>query len=228
MRPMRSAPVLLLGFAACVAPPTGSTHRSWTVADVEWAIVAASASTARKAAEGDAWDTIQRDRKAQTIMRRVQPCAAGQAAEIEVHAVARLPTDMVFETHMGHVELLDTTHTPVSARVRVKWTVRPGPPGRAVLAWRVEVSETLRPLPLFTTLLTDIPAVLTLPGAMIVAESGQEEIATGRWHVRELPVRAEDEGAAVPPPLTLLFRVEPRDPFERPPSPKAATTRSGR
>ncbi len=88
----------------------------------------------------------------------------------------------------------------------------PGPPGRAVLEWKVEVSETLRPLGLFWTLLGIRlpPFAFAVSEAVTVAESGRDGIANGRWWARELSVRAEDGKTIVPSPFALLFRVEPR------------------
>lgn len=201
---MRAGLIFLLGLASCATPKV-SEQRSWTVADVECAIVAAPLSLVGRISEDDAWDTIRQCKDAQTIVRRVQPCAAGQRAAIEVRAVGYLPTD----TEVGGVTQLGTVYSPVFARVWVQWTVSPGPPGRAVLEWKVEVSETLRPLPLFTTLLGYRPVTMAIPDAAIVYESGREEIATGRWYARELSVRHQGE-ALVSSSFALLFLVKPR------------------
>ncbi len=217
---MRIASILLLGLASCTTTE-GSGHRSWSVADVECAIVAAPLSVERWTSEDNPWDAIRRCKEAQTVMYRVQPCAVGQRAEIEVRAAAHMPTDQA-----GLVRQLATVYSSVSARVRAQWTLTPGPPGRAVLEWTVEVSETSRPLPFFMTLLgsTDgLPVTIAVPDAVIVAESGREEIATGRWYARELSVCHQGEG--VPSSFLLLFLVEPRDGIGRVCHENCATTR---
>ena len=216
---MRAAVAVLLGLTSCTTR-RGSEHRPWTIADVEFAVVAVPLSIVRQLGDDDSWDTIRRCEDAQTIMRRSQPCAAEQQAEMRFQAVVRLPTDVDVTTGMGGLNGVELVWSSISTLASVRWTVIPRSKGRAVFEWTVEVTELLRPLGLFTTLVGVRwpPVTIAMPDAAVARESGREVVATGRWYVREVPIRRFGK-TVEPSPFVFMFLVKPRDESRRALSP---------